>query len=201
MKTFLKSFSYIFHPLFMPMLGVLLYFSITPKFVPEPFLYAKVLALSILTIVVPLLFYFLLRNLKMASSIFLSDVNERRIPLLCNLVLTLTILKIIINGYEFPELYYFFIGILLSTALSFILVLFKFKVSLHMVGICGVIMFIIGLSMHYSSNLLLFIALLIFAAGASASSRLQAQAHTYSELITGVFVGLAPQFAIFYLWL
>ncbi len=201
MKTFLKSFSYIFHPLFMPMLGVVLYFWITPKFVPEPFLYAKILALVILTIVVPLLFYFLLRNLKMASSVFLSDVNERRIPLLCNIVLTLTILKIIINGYEFPELYYFFIGILLSSAVSFIMVLLRFKVSLHMVGICGVIMFIIGLSLHYSSNLLLFIALLIFAAGASASSRLQASAHTNAELIIGVLVGLIPQLAILYIWL
>tara|TARA_Y100000815_G_scaffold91191_1_gene80089 strand:- start:720 stop:1277 length:558 start_codon:yes stop_codon:yes gene_type:complete len=185
----------------MPMLGVVLYFWITPKFVPEPFLYAKILALVILTIVVPLLFYFLLRNLKMASSVFLSDVNERRIPLLCNIVLTLTILKIIINGYEFPELYYFFIGILLSSAVSFIMVLLRFKVSLHMVGICGVIMFIIGLSLHYSSNLLLFIALLIFAAGASASSRLQASAHTNAELIIGVLVGLIPQLAILYIWL
>lgn len=201
MKTFLKSFSYIFHPLFMPMLGVVLYFWITPKFVPEPFLYAKILALVILTIVVPLLFYFLLRNLKMASSVFLSDVDERRIPLLCNIVLTLTILKIIINGYEFPELYYFFIGILLSSAVSFIMVLLRFKVSLHMVGICGVLMFIIGLSLHYSSNLLLFIALLIFAAGASASSRLQARAHTNIELIVGVLVGLIPQLAILYIWL
>ena len=201
MKTFLKSFSYIFHPLFMPMLGVVLYFWITPKFVPEPFLYAKILALVILTIVVPLLFYFLLRNLKMASSVFLSDVDERRIPLLCNIVLTLTILKIIINGYEFPELYYFFIGILLSSAVSFVMVLLRFKLSLHMVGICGVLMFIIGLSLHYSSNLLLFIALLIFAAGASASSRLQARAHTNIELIVGVLVGLIPQLAILYIWL
>ena len=185
----------------MPMLGVVLYFWITPKFVPEPFLYAKILALVILTIVVPLLFYFLLRNLKMASSVFLSDVDERRIPLLCNIVLTLTILKIIINGYEFPELYYFFIGILLSSAVSFVMVLLRFKLSLHMVGICGVLMFIIGLSLHYSSNLLLFIALLIFAAGASASSRLQARAHTNIELIVGVLVGLIPQLAILYIWL
>ncbi|MEH6405988.1 MAG: hypothetical protein V7767_01785 [Leeuwenhoekiella sp.] len=201
MKIFLKSFSYIFHPLLMPMLGVAIYFTITPKFVPEPFLYAKLLALTILTVVVPILFYFLLRNLNVVSSIFLSEVSERRIPLLCNIALTLIILKIIINGYEFPELYFFFIAILLSSALCFLFAVFRFKVSLHLVGVTGVLFFVCGLSVYYSSNLLLLIALLTFAAGGAASSRLQDKAHTNLELITGFLVGAVPQVVIFLFWL
>lgn len=201
MKTFIKSFSYLFHPLIMPFLGVMIYFGITPKFVPPPFLYAKVFALVILTIVVPILFYYLLKNLKLASSIFLSDVRERRIPLLCHIALTLAILKLIINGYEFPELYFFFLGILTSAVACFIAAFLRFKVSLHMVGISGVLLFVVGLSLHYNSNLLSLIALLVFATGGAASSRLQARAHTNLELIVGTLIGGLAQFFIFPYWL
>lgn len=201
MRRFLHTFSYVFHPLIMPMLGVVIYFCITPKFVPQSFLFAKLFALTILTIIVPILFYFLMRNLKIVNSIFLSEVGERRIPLLFQVVITLLIINMIINGYEFPELYYFFLGILIVASIAFLLALLKFKVSLHMIGITGILGFVMGLSVHYNTNMLIMVASLFCITGAVASARIQARAHTYLELIAGVLIGLGSQVVLLPIWL
>jgi len=200
MKYFLRFFSVLMHPLFMPLLGVVIYFSVTPKFVPPSFMYAKLFAISILTIVVPVLFYFLLESVKLVSSVHLKEVKERRIPLLVQIGLLLLIVRIIINGYEFPELYIFFLGILITAATAFILSLLNFKTSLHMVGIAGVLFFVMALSMIYNANYLMIIGLLVIAIGLTAASRLELKAHTMTELIVGVLVGGLPQLLVFYFY-
>ena len=200
MKLILRCFSYVMHPLFMPLLGVGIYFSVTPKFVPESFLYAKLFAISILTLVVPILFYFLLESINLISSKELSNVKERRIPLLCQIAITLLIVFVIINGYEFPELYMFFLGILIASSLCFLLSLFSYKASLHMVGIAGVLGFIVALSMIYTTNFLEIIGLLVLALGFTAASRLQMKAHEMHELVVGVFTGILPQMLVFYFY-
>ncbi len=196
MNYFLRIFSYIFHPLFMPLLGTIIYFEITPKFIPDSFLFAKLMAITILTVVVPILFYFMLRNLGRIDSIFIDDVQQRRVPLLFQIILTGLVLSIVIKGYEFPELYYFFLGILISAAIAFIAAALKYKMSLHMIGITGVLFFVIRLSIFYNSNLLMVIALLCFAVGAVASSRLQEKAHSMPELCVGFLAGGLPQLAV-----
>ena len=197
MKYVINSFSYLMHPLLMPLLGTCIYFEVTPKFVPESFMYAKLFALSILTVVVPVLFYFLLESVNLVSDKELVQVKERRIPLLIQFAITLLILRIIINGYEFPELYIFFMGILIAAAAAFILALLRFKVSLHMIGLSGVLTFIIGLSVIFESNYLFVISLLVLALGLTAAARIQVKAHTMTEIVVGVAVGVIPQVLTF----
>ncbi|WP_237708892.1 hypothetical protein [Gillisia marina] len=81
MKFLIKSASYIFHPLWMPFAGSLFYFLVTPRFFPLPLIQAKLLAIAITTLFIPVVFYFLLKNLGKAESVFLKDVNQRRWPL------------------------------------------------------------------------------------------------------------------------
>ena len=197
MRIVLRFFSYLMHPLLMPILGVVIYFYVTPKFVPESFMYAKLFALSILTIVVPVLFYFLLESVNVVSDTELALVKERRVPLLIQVAITLLILKLIINGYEFPELYLFFFGILIAAAFAFLCAVLRFKVSLHMIGVSGVLLFVMGLSMLYQSNFLLLIGFLVLSIGFTAASRLQSKAHTMPELLAGLVVGGLPQILLF----
>ena len=46
MKVLLKSASYLFHPLWMPFAGTLIYFLVSPRFIPEEVVKAKILAVS-----------------------------------------------------------------------------------------------------------------------------------------------------------
>ena len=201
MKWLIKSFSYIFHPLWMPLTAVLIYFAITPRYVIAEFWYAKIFATVIMTIVIPILSYFMFKNLRLVTEIHLKDVRERRYPLLFQMIFTLLLINIVFEGYELPEIHFFFVGVLGSTLAAFITSLFKFKASLHMIGVSGVLLFIIGLSIHFNNNLLSLISLFVIACGATATSRLEAKAHTPIELIVGFFIGSIPQFLGYAYWL
>ena len=78
MNFVLKSISYVFHPLLMPLLGVLFYFHKTPRFIPEPLQHAKLFSISLLTIILPLLVYYLLKTIKKVNSINLQTTEERK---------------------------------------------------------------------------------------------------------------------------
>ena len=90
MRFLLKSASFIFHPLWLPLAGSFLYFIFTPRFFPEGVVQAKLLAIAILTIFIPIVFYFLLKNLGKAQSVFLVDVKERKWPLIFYTILGLS---------------------------------------------------------------------------------------------------------------
>jgi len=201
MKYFIRSFSYIFHPLFMPLAGVLMYFVISPRYFSPEFLYSKIFATSIMTVVIPILSFYMLKNLGQVTEIHLKNIKERRYPLLMQSIFTFILLQIVFDGYEIPTLYFYFVGILGSSVAALVLAILKFKVSLHMIGIAGLVTFVLGLSLHYSENLLLLLAILIIAIGGTASSRLEAKAHTYPELVIGFIVGFIPQLLVFTYWL
>lgn len=201
MRAIIRSFSYIFHPLFMPLFGVLFYFYISPRFFNPEFLYSKLFATVIMTIVIPILSFFMLKNLQLVTSIHLKEVKERRWPLLMQMLFTYLLIRLIFNGYEIPEVYFFFVGILGASTGAFLMSLFQFKVSLHMIALAGVLSFIFGLSLHFGMNLLLWLAFFIFACGATATSRLDVKAHTPAELVIGFIIGFASQILVFSYWI
>ncbi len=201
MKHLIKSFSYIFHPLFMPIAGVVLYFWISPRFFNDRFLYSKLFATTIMTVIIPILSFYMLKNLGQVTEIHLKNVKERRYPLLMQAMFTFILLQIVFDGYEIPPLYYFFVGILGSSIGALLLVFLNFKASLHMIGIAGLVTFVFGLSLHFSQNLLLLLGILIIGIGGTASSRLEAKAHSLPELVIGFAVGLMPQLFVFKYWL
>lgn len=197
----LKSISYFFHPLVMPLVGVVFYFSKTPRFIPENVIEAKVFSVTILTIILPLLLYFLLKTIKKVNSLELKSTKERIIPLLLNTAIMGLILNRILPFDEIPELYYFYLGILYSTLACLMLALLKFKASIHMIGSAGFFMFAIALSIHFKINTNGTIALMCIIMGAIATSRLHLKAHTSPELLIGFFVGLLPQLILLNYWL
>lgn len=201
MRKLLKSASYIFHPIWMPFIGSLFYFLITPRFFPLPLIQAKMLAIAITTLFIPIVFFFLLKNLGKAKNIFLSDVKERKWPLFFYILLIGLNLYQILDIYNYTALYYYFVGIMISVATGFILAWLNIKASLHMVGISGIFTFILALSIFYRINLLFTLAFLIIAIGWTASSRLTYKAHTGFELIIGTFIGFVPQLIVLRYWL
>lgn len=185
----------------MPLLGVIFYFSKSPRFIPKEVIWAKLVSLFILTIVLPVLLYFLLKTLGKVKSVYLETTTERIYPLLLNCIVILIVIQRILTPTQIIELYYFFIGILISTIVCLTLAIFKFKASIHMIAVCGVFMFFIVLSIHFSININGTLALMSIIMGAIATSRLHMKAHTYKELIMGVFIGIIPQLTLVPYWL
>lgn len=201
MNSLLKVISFVFHPLLMPILGVIFYFAKTPRFVSEDVIKAKLISLSILTIILPVLLYFLLKTLGRVNSIYLKSTKERIVPLALNFIVTFIILKRILIPARDIELYFFFLGILISTLACLILAILKFKASIHLMALSGLFMFFIALSIHFSININGTLALMAVIIGAVATSRLHVKAHSYKELIIGSFIGFVPQLILVNYWL
>ena len=202
MKDFiLKSVSFIFHPLIMPLLGVLFYFSKTPRYIPEPVMKAKVFSIIILTIILPILLFFLLKTINKVDTIYLKTTKERVLPLLINSVIITLILLRVMTPNEIEELFYFFLGILISNLLCLLLAFYGIKASIHMIAATGFFMFAVGIGIHFKININGTIALTMIILGAIATSRLHLKAHTNQELITGVCTGLLPQLVLLKFWL
>ena len=200
MNKLLKSISYIFHPLLMPLLGVLFYFSKTPRFIPEFVIKAKIFSVTILTVVLPILIFYLLRTINKVETVHLKTPKERKLPLIINsIILTLIVIQVLPKR-DIPELHFFFIGILISTAICYGLAIVNFKASIHMIGTSGFFMFALALAFYFKININGTIIIMCTLLGAVATSRLHMKAHTPIELLVGFVVGFTPQLILLKYW-
>ena len=129
------------------------------------------------------------------------QLPQRKIPLLLQAILIFLLITKSITAEEIPELYYYFLGGLISTFLLLILLILKIKASIHMVGISTLTFFVIALSLHFHYNIIFVIAILVAMNGFVATSRLEMQAHTNKELVIGFFSGMLPQIILSFFWL
>ncbi len=201
MKAFLKFITYLTHPVFIPFWAGLIFFQITPKYHPDSLVRAILISLAILSIVIPFFLFFLLKNMGLADSLFLKSIPERKIPVLANIILLVLIMIRVIPRNFLPELFYFLAGAVATLFLCYVLLLFKIKASMHMMGIVGLTIFVFGLSYAYEVNLLGLLGVLILLCGGVATARLLDKAHNKYELILGSLTGAIPQFLLFHFWL
>lgn len=201
MRGFLKTVSLLFHPLFIPIAGTFAYFIITPKYSPLELQSGNVLPIFILTVIIPIISYLILRNIGLVSSIYMPNLRERKYPLYINILLLFLILyKVIPNNYT-AELYYFFVGLIAASMAALLLLFFNLKCSLHLMGMGSLLMFLIGLSIHFEINIIIALSILTLLTGLVASSRLYLEAHSRSELFIGFCIGMITQLLTVKFWL
>lgn len=201
MKKILPFFSYIFHPIFIPVYATMFYFFLNDSYYTNLEKYFALFQIVVITIVLPILFYFVLRTAGLVDSILFSDISQRKIPLVIQCFLAILLVRKSITLEHFPEFHFFFLGGLLSTLLALTLLFFRIKASLHMVAVSAMTIFIIGLSIHNQTRNIYGIAFLVLMNGFVASSRLEMKAHTPKELVIGLFLGIIPQILLLGFWL
>ncbi len=201
MNRFLTLVSYVFHPVFISLIGTIIFYAVTPKFYPQRLVRAVIISITILSVIIPLVLFHLLKNLGIIRSFFLPNVQERKIPVLANVVLMLLIMVRVVPKTFAQELFFFFSGIVGTMMLCYVMIVFKIKASMHMMGVTGLTIFVVGLSYHYKINLAWLLGALIIASGAVATSRLHFKAHTRHEVILGSMAGAIPQLFAFHYWL
>jgi hypothetical protein len=201
-KKCLPIFSYIFHPIFVSIYGTLFFFSIAKNYYYNPQILITLLQVTILTVLLPLSLFFLLRSLGMLHSFTEASLTERRLPITIQAVFLFVLINESISREIFTELYFFFLGGLISAVLVLSAVLLKFKASLHMIGISALTAFIYGLCNYYQLPLSSYIiGICIICMGFVASSRLYKKAHSPIELLAGTAIGIIPQLLLYNYWL
>ncbi|WP_276168074.1 hypothetical protein [Zobellia alginiliquefaciens] len=201
MKVFLKAISYIFHPLFIPVAGTIAYFLITPKYSTITIQSANVLPIFILTVIIPIIFYFILKNLGVVESIFMSSQKERRYPLYIHIILLLFVVYKVIPNTNITELHFYFVGLVIAALTALLSLLFKLKISMHLMGMGSLVMFLTALSIHFEVNITLGLSIFTLLTGMVATSRLYLKAHTRIEVVLGFLVGFLSQLMLVRFWL
>jgi hypothetical protein len=201
LKKILPLFSYILHPIFISMYATLFYLFCKGDIFTNQEKYYVLFQILIITILVPVLFFLLLRSTGHVDSIMVVETSQRKIPLVLQCFLYILLVKRSIVIARYPELHFFFLGALFSTILALICSLFKIKASLHTMAMSGFSIFVIGLNIHLQMQNPYWAAFMILMTGVVASSRLEMQAHTGKEILIGLLLGVLPQLLFLYLWL
>jgi len=185
-----KIITVIFHPLFMPLYGMVIIFAAPTLFGYLPFNIMKLIFLIILVnnvlLPISLLPFFVHRGI--ISSYTINERKERNVPLIISTVLYGTTSYII---FRFP-IPVFLKSFIFSTAfLSLIVTLinFKWKISLHSVGSGALIALVLILSVKMLTPLQWYLIAAFIAAGLTLSSRLKLNMHNPQQVWVGLLTG------------
>lgn len=193
--------SVIFHPLLIPSYMVGLLFRYCTDLVPLNH-DSKVTILTfvfITTYLVPSLFTGLLWVSGMISSIDLKKRSERLIPLFVTGIVYTAVSYIFLDYLQLARLLGIFMGGIAFVVLLTAFITYFWKISTHMIGLGGLMGFLLAV-INDSKNIALLDPFLFFllASGATASARLYLQAHTMAQIISGFFLGLMVSWALVY---
>jgi hypothetical protein len=194
-----KMFTLVFHPLFVPFYMLLILLNVNTFFAMMIPVKAKLLLSGLVfltTILLPLLIVFLLYRLKIVKSFHLESREERIYPLLAVAVfyyLTYYLLKSFPISFIFS---YYMLGSTFLTILAMIISFYR-KISLHMIGIGGMLGLLMGLSLNLSLDLTWFVVAAIILGGFLGFARIQSNSHKPSEIYSGFLVGAGVMFLLF----
>lgn len=194
-----KMFTIVFHPLFVPFYMLLILLNVNTFFAMMIPVKAKLLLSGLVfltTILLPLLIVFLLYRLKLVKSFYLQSREERIYPLLTVAVfyyITYYLLKSFPISFIFS---YYMLGSTFLTILAMIISFYR-KISLHMMGIGGMLGLLMGLSLNLNLDLTWFVISVIVLGGFLGFARIQSNSHKPSEIYSGFLVGASVMFLLF----
>ena len=191
MRIVSQIISILFHPMFMPLLGIFLIFQSGTHISYMPFEVKRIIyfVVAITSCILPLSALPLLYQLKIIKSFRMETARERFIPILLTaffyymgyLLLKKMGVPAMIEKFVLSTL----IAIVCASAISYF-----WKISIHTTGIGGVTGAIIALSLLYGFDMSMWITLLLIASGITASARLYLGDHNPLQVYAGYFFGL-----------
>ncbi len=191
--------SIIFHPLFIPLYTVVLYFYVSPRFFLKENIYPLIYYLVIVSIVIPLLFLTTLKFTGFFSDFLLKTPRERLFFSIVLLSVYFIIIRKISQFHIFIELIPFFIGIFLAILFISIFNFFKHKPSLHAMAFGGITGFFMIWGFYTKTPILQLLMALIMLTSIVLASRIFLKAHEIKEITIGFSAGILAQLLSFIL--
>jgi hypothetical protein len=187
-----RIISIIFHPLLMPVYGLVIIFSAPTLFGYLPFQIKKLLFMIICVnnVLLPLSLLPFLYHRQIITSWSITERKERYIPLILTAVLYCTTSYII---FKFPIPIFLKSFIFATAFLSIVVTAINFiwKISLHAVGAGALIALVLLLSLKMLTPLQWYLIPVIISAGLILSSRLKLNFHSPQQVWLGLLSGFA----------
>lgn len=189
--------SYVFHPLFIPLYVSAFLLFIHPGYFSGLSIAEKklrLLSIAVTTIIFPGITVLLLKGLKFIDSIFLRTQRDRIIPYIASGTFYFWMFWVTKNVLYPHIVVSFMLGICIA-AFAALMVNIYSKISMHAIGMGGVIGIFI-LIMKSNTMLMTWpLALAFLISGLVCSSRMIVSDHSPKEIYTGLLLGAATQFA------
>lgn len=185
------TLSVIFHPMLMPFYGIFLIINSGThiSFMPLEYkrmIYSIVFASSC---ALPLTLLILFKQLNLIKSFRLETNRERVLPVFFT-GLFYFLGYIILRKLELPLfIYQFILGSLIALYIALVIT-FWWKISLHMIGVGGVIGAIVALSLKMGLGISVGLIGLIIVSGMVGTARMYLNAHNPLQIFAGLFLGI-----------
>jgi hypothetical protein len=196
-KAFAHFFSFIFHPLFIPLIAAWFLAFLQPGYFTGISPHDKVLIVIRVgynTIFYPALTVLLLKALGFIKSIFLKTQRERIVPYIATNIFYFWMFLVFHNQPEVPIiLTSFMFGAFLASSAALIANIY-FKISMHALGVgslCGLMLIIIFSGFTYAVFLTAMLIFLI--TGIVCTSRMIVSDHKPVEIYSGLIIALLCQ--------
>lgn len=190
-RTIAKILSVAFHPLLMPTYGLFIVFQLntylTYQYSAEArrFFYLLVFTFTFLA---PVLVATYLVRSKQISSLEMANRKERWLPFVFTIVFYLFTYFLLRRVNAAPVFDEMILGATVSIVLS-LLITFFWKISIHLVGIGGLIGIVYVMVQFLAPDAHWIIAALILIAGTIGFARIKLEAHSLPQVAAGFFVG------------
>ena len=182
--------SVVFHPLMMPVYGILIIFSAPTLFGFIPFEVKKLLFLIVLidNLLLPASLMAYLHYRKLIKSYVIDNREERVLPLVLTTFFYFVTVYIFIR-YRIPVFIKTFMlaAAIISTVVM--IINFWFMISIHAAGAGALLAMVLVLSFKMQTPLTWFLVPVILMAGAVIASRLLLKSHTPREAWSGFLLG------------
>ncbi len=200
-KLLSQIFSFLFHPMLMPVLGIFLIFNSGShlSFMPYEAKRAIYITVFLTTCILPISLLPLLYQFKVIKSFHMRSSQERLWPIVFTALFNFLGLWLLKKMGLSGILQIFILGILVDLFFAAVITVF-WKISLHMMGIGGVTGAILAVGLRYNLDITFFLSLLILASGLTGSSRLYLGAHTPAQIYVGYFLGAGVLFGTILLY-
>ncbi|MRR18819.1 hypothetical protein EG827_01365 [bacterium] len=182
--------SVIFHPLFIPLYGLLIIYSSPTLLSFIPFQLKRLIFILVLTnnVILPLALAAILYVRGAITTFNARDRNERVI-LLTFALMMYTLTAYLLLRMEVPNLFRaYFISVAIVTLITLLITTF-YRISLHAAGMGGLLVLIVSMILLYDITTVWQMVTVLIAGGAVMSSRIYLDDHTPAEVWTGLATG------------
>jgi hypothetical protein len=186
------------HPVLMPTYALLLIFRQSTYFSYSVSSEAKVAIFSIIvlnTLILPVMISYILVKRGWIKSLEMEKREERLLPYLTNFILIL-LSSFMIYKLKLPRVFFLLtLGAAAAVTIAMI-VNIKWKISIHMIGIGGLIGTFFGLSTFLLVDLRMMIIICLLIAGLLGVARLTLGAHKPSQIYAGFLAGFFCEYLL-----
>ncbi len=195
-KKVAQFLSVALHPVLMPTYALLFIFQNKTFFsysIPYHTKLALFLIIILNTLIFPVLVSFILVKKGVIRSFEMEKREERLIPFASNLLLMM-VAAYLINALRLPQVFFqLILGAIASVAIA-ITINFKWKISIHMIGVGAMVGTLFGLSTFMLVDLRFPIILSFFVAGLLGSARMTLGANSAVQIYLGFLIGFFCEF-------